>query len=250
MIKVLIFTAIAIVSYLVGNINFAKIISWHRHRKDITKLGSGNPGTMNMMRNFGLGVALVTVLLEFAKTILCCVVSGLIMKGDGLYNFAYFFAGAFVVLGSVFPIGTKGGKGLACLAGVFMCSPLWYVGLGLFVLGFVVLYFVDFAFVPTLSFCILMTIGLTIYFSLVRVTYFWAIIVIIWLLLFLIIFQHRGNIKRFIRKEEKKLGFPQMVKKLFKKQKGVEQIDEDKVDTPPEAEIVIDENDKNQNQNS
>lgn len=247
MINVLIFTAIAIVSYLIGNINMAKIIAWHRRKKDITQLGSGNPGTMNMLRNFGFWIAFGTMLLEFFKTGLCCILSGIIMREQGLYHFAYYFAGAFVVIGSVYPIGTKGGKGLACLAGIFMCSPLWYVGIGLFVLGFILLLIVDYAFVPTTLFCVLMTIALTIYFSIKQVTYFWAIIVIIWLLLALILYNHRGNFKRLFRKEEKKLGFAKMIKKMFKKQRGVDEISEDSVESEPEKEIIIEDDKDNQN---
>ena len=47
----------AVVSYLFGSINFAIIISKIKN-KDIRKIGSGNPGTLNMSRNFGLGLGL------------------------------------------------------------------------------------------------------------------------------------------------------------------------------------------------
>ena len=50
---ILYFVLVAFISYFVGTINFSKIIAWHYRRKDITKVGSGNPGTMNMLRSFG-----------------------------------------------------------------------------------------------------------------------------------------------------------------------------------------------------
>ena len=41
---------IVVVSYLAGNINFAVILSRVKHG-DIRKRGSGNPGTMNVIRS-------------------------------------------------------------------------------------------------------------------------------------------------------------------------------------------------------
>ena len=41
-----------VVSYFCGNISFARIISKTK-KQDITKLGSGNPGMTNTLRNFG-----------------------------------------------------------------------------------------------------------------------------------------------------------------------------------------------------
>ena len=56
------YVLIAVISYFIGTINFAKIISWYSRHKDITKVGSGNPGTMNMLRSFGFKLALFTFL--------------------------------------------------------------------------------------------------------------------------------------------------------------------------------------------
>ena len=49
-----IFKIIAVIvgSYLFGNINTALIISKIK-KGDVRKMGSGNPGTMNMFRNYG-----------------------------------------------------------------------------------------------------------------------------------------------------------------------------------------------------
>ena len=51
------FLILAIISYLIGNINFAVIISKLK-KNDIRKIGSGNPGTLNMSRTFGLKIGL------------------------------------------------------------------------------------------------------------------------------------------------------------------------------------------------
>ena len=60
------FLLLAIGSYLMGNINFAIIISKLK-KSDIRKLGSGNPGTLNMSRNFGLGIGVLTLVLDIVK---------------------------------------------------------------------------------------------------------------------------------------------------------------------------------------
>ena len=60
------FVLMALVCYFVGCVNFAMIIARTKH-KDAHKIGSGNPGTMNMCREFGLNVGLVNFLLDVAK---------------------------------------------------------------------------------------------------------------------------------------------------------------------------------------
>ena len=65
----LLLTILAVLSYLLGTMNWAVFISKLK-KKDIRKLGSGNPGTLNMSRNFGLKIGLLTFFLDvtFAST--------------------------------------------------------------------------------------------------------------------------------------------------------------------------------------
>ena len=57
---------LAIASYFVGNVNWAVIISKFK-KTDIRTMGSGNPGTLNMSRNFGLKFGLLTFFLDIMK---------------------------------------------------------------------------------------------------------------------------------------------------------------------------------------
>ena len=50
-IEILKYALVIVCGYLIGNISFARIISRCK-KQDITKQGSGNPGTMNMLRTF------------------------------------------------------------------------------------------------------------------------------------------------------------------------------------------------------
>lgn len=124
------FILLAIASYMVGNVNFAIIISKLKNR-DITKEGSGNPGTMNMSRTFGIKIGLITLLLDVLKGALPTLMAKLIFNGmyfgDSLLEVAVtaqYFAGFFTVVGHVFPISHnfKGGKGIATTIGVFLIA--------------------------------------------------------------------------------------------------------------------------------
>ena len=57
---------VVFVSYLCGNISFARIISKSK-QQDITKLGSGNPGMTNTLRNFGVKWGALNLLLDMLK---------------------------------------------------------------------------------------------------------------------------------------------------------------------------------------
>ena len=72
---------LAVCSYLFGNINFAKIISKSK-KDDITKYGSGNPGTLNTWRAFGFWAGLITFLLDMAKGVVACLLGYFILPTD------------------------------------------------------------------------------------------------------------------------------------------------------------------------
>ena len=116
----------AAVCYLIGCFNFAVVIAKIKH-KDITKIGSGNPGTMNMSREFGAAVGITTFLLDALKGGIPAVISYFIYKD---YVFAgtavvvsdvtRVFCGLCVVVGHIFPVTMrfKGGKGVASSIGL------------------------------------------------------------------------------------------------------------------------------------
>lgn len=127
------FILLALGSYLVGNINFAVIISKLK-KHDIRTLGSGNPGTLNMSRNFGLKIGVLTLALDILKGAIPTFIGYIIYKdmyfvGTTLpiNQLTQVGCGFFAVLGHVFPVFMKfkGGKGIATTIGVFaVCNPL------------------------------------------------------------------------------------------------------------------------------
>ncbi|MDE6613043.1 MAG: glycerol-3-phosphate acyltransferase [Clostridia bacterium] len=60
------FLIAAAVCYFIGCFNFAVLIS-HFKKKDIRDMGSGNPGTMNMTRSFGLKFGAINFFCDVIK---------------------------------------------------------------------------------------------------------------------------------------------------------------------------------------
>lgn len=128
---------VALLSYFFGNINWAIIISKSRN-KDIRKMGSGNPGTLNISRNLGLKAGLLTFFLDILKGVIPTLSAHLIFKGIVLFDsgfslndFAIYLCGFCVVLGHIFPVFLKfkGGKGIASTIGVFLTCEAVHGGL-------------------------------------------------------------------------------------------------------------------------
>ena len=110
-----------IVGYLMGNINFAVIIT-RLNKKNIKEMGSGNPGTMNMLRNMGAKWGALTLIGDAAKSAIPSLIGNALIGPVGMYA-----AGLASVVGHVYPVtmGFKGGKGVACAIGFFLvASPI------------------------------------------------------------------------------------------------------------------------------
>lgn len=239
------FVSVALISYVIGTINFSKIIAWNLKRKDITKVGSGNPGTMNMLRSFGFGAALLTFLAETLKSGLLCLAFKMIFpQFDQLM---YFFAGFFLMMGYNFPIWTKfkGGKGVACFIGIFLFSNLWYAALGWFIILFFLFIYIDYAFVMSFLCIGGLSIAYTVYLWVCNIPYAWIVTVIIWVLVIITVIKHRGNIKRLASGTEKKIGFKDKLKKFFCHKKGQFIMDEENFNHKPEGEIIVYESPEN-----
>lgn len=130
---------IAIACYFIGCFNFARLISKFKKR-DITKIGSGNPGTMNMSREFGLKIGFITFLCDAFKGGIPALVCFFIYRDfrfsgtqTAVSDFIRYFCGLFVIIGHVFPVTSKfqGGKGIASTFGLFWfalsCENAWYI---------------------------------------------------------------------------------------------------------------------------
>lgn len=239
------YLALTIVAgYLIGNINFARIFSWMFAKKDITTVGSKNPGTMNMLRTRGFGEALLTLLMEAVKSGAPALACFFLFKTyfPGYEDLAYFLSAIGAVVGHCFPVfyKFKGGKGVACTFGMFLFHPnCWWVSLVMFAICFLLFFFIEYPFIISLTFILTMSIYATCIFALAHVNLYIALIVVLWLNFVLIVFMHRGNIKRLVTGKENKVNFRE---KVFKKRSKKQDTD-DKADKQPTEESK----DKNEN---
>ena len=145
---------IAVVCYLIGCFNFAILISKLK-KSDITKRGSGNPGTMNMTREFGMKIGVITFFCDAFKGGIPALIGFFVYKNYlfagtsvAVSDFIRYFCGAFVIIGHVFPVTMKfkGGKGIASTLGLFWlslaCENAWLLPIGFLFLVFVASYIV------------------------------------------------------------------------------------------------------------
>ena len=224
--EVLEYVLLVIGSYFIGNISWARIIS-KKHNGDITKNGSGNPGTMNMLRTYGVGLGLLTLILDAIK--------GVVTSLAGLFLFKYtnlnaeiglYVGGLSAVVGHMFPViyKFKGGKGVATSLGVFMvANPLWL--LIAFIGGFIYVWFFDYGSVASLVIITFMSIMQGYHNNktyagdlqtlLVLNMLIFAIFCLVWI-------AHRKNIVRLLVGKENKANLQKSFKKKLSTQKKEE----------------------------
>ena len=224
----------AIVCYFVGCFNAALIIARRNHR-DITKMGSGNPGTMNISRELGWRAGIVTFFCDALKGAIPAVIAYFIYRkytfaGTEVIvsDFMRYFCGLFVVVGHIFPVTMKfkGGKGIASTFGLFWgalaCENGWWaLGMLGLVLGIVLfIYFTEWGGLGSLlgvsSFSV---IQLIIFFARYEKTelnaYLVGTFVLILLLNIFTWLAHYKNLRRLFSGEEHRSS----LKKIFRKKK-------------------------------
>lgn len=109
----------AVISYILGSVNPALLISKYIYNTDIRSEGSGNPGATNMTRVLGKKAGAVVFFLDFSKGLIAAAAAKcLVYFFDAPYE-TVLLAGLFVQLGHIFPVffKFKGGKGVATAAG-------------------------------------------------------------------------------------------------------------------------------------
>jgi len=203
------FVLLVLGGYFVGNFSSAKFLSKLKH-DDITKHGSGNPGTMNMLRTYGIGLGIATLVMDALKGAIPSIV-GLYLFGGPSASLGYIglFVGGFSsILGHIFPIifKFKGGKGVACILGMFaVAEPLW--ALIAFAISFVSLLLFQYGALTSFIFITILIVIEGYKFSGNVV-----ICVLLFCIFFLAWFMHRQNFFRLLIGKENKIN-------LFKRKK-------------------------------
>ncbi len=189
-----------IISYLIGSIPSAYIAGRVSKNIDIRKFGSGNVGATNAFRVLGKFWGIVVFICDFLKGFFCVGILPHIFKISLEPKFITVL-GISVILGHIYTIflNFKGGKGVATgfgvLLGLGLYIPQFYLVL-LIVLGVWMITFYFCEIVSLASILSALTLPLaTFYLS--KDYFIFTLIVGI-----LIIWRHRSNIKRLLKKEE------------------------------------------------
>ncbi len=196
--------AIPVAAYVLGSIPFGLILAELFGGGDVRKAGSGNIGATNVARVVGPLAGILTLLLDAAKG------AGAVLIAQKLSNDSatwMMIAASAVLMGHCFPVWLKfmGGKGVATAAGMFfVLSPL--ACLGAVILFILVVIFWRYVSLGAVSAAAAMP--LLIYFL-------WAphhapplaITIGTVAVTLLIIYKHRGNLKRLLEGVEPKFSF-------------------------------------------
>lgn len=202
------YIVVAILSYLIGSINFSIIISKKVAGFDVREKGSGNAGTTNMLRTVGKKAALITLVCDILKGVISILLALLIGKiaKEANNSILVQIAGILVIIGHTFPIffKFKGGKGVATAVGVLLTTN-WQIGLICLIFGLVLIALTRIVSLGSITAAILFPI-LVLFIKtnyIVEGNYFiYSLIIAV-----MVVFNHRENVKRLLSGTENKLSF-------------------------------------------
>ena len=195
------YVLLAVCGYLLGNISLGILIARLYGISDIRKVGSGNAGTTNVLRNLGWVPSVLTLAGDCLKGLIAALI-GKWVAGD----IGALIAGNFAVLGHDYPVffRFRGGKGIATNLGlILVANPMIAVGL---------------------TIAVLIVVGVSRYMSLGSIMACFAYPTLVAILMrgnahyaaclgfgifagALALFQHRANLMRLIRGQENRLDF-------------------------------------------
>ena len=189
-------------SYIIGKL----------HHTDIRKHGSGNAGTTNALRTFGLKAGVITLLCDLLKCVAAvCIVRAVFRTGyKEILPLLGLYAGFGCVLGHNFPVylGFKGGKGVAASLG-FAFAMHWTAGILSLAVFFIIFFTTHLVSLGSLlaytatSVYLMIRCGLGGFGMAAKLRIEFCIILV--LMLGLTVFRHRENIKRLMNGSENKV---------------------------------------------
>jgi len=188
---------IIFLSYIIGSIPTAYLLTKIFKGVDIRTVGSKNPGATNVLRTTGVTLGILTLIIDFIKG----VVPILIAKKFLPYNFLPVIMFSVVLGHTTTPfLSFKGGKGVATFFGSLCAmSPYMFVYVSVvFIIVFLLTHIVSIS--SIFSALIFLVLSLIKNFREYQYTKIFFLLTTLW-----IVYRHKSNIKRIVLKEEKKL---------------------------------------------
>lgn len=199
--------ATAVIAYLLGCFNGSVIVSKYILRDDVRTHGSGNAGLTNFYRCFGGPLTAVVILTDMLKAILAVLIGAwaarhFLLNDPVIATLGKYWAGLFCLLGHMFPcmFHFKGGKGI--LSGGAMALMIdWRVALVVWGSFFLLAMLTKYVSLGSLG------AGASFPFVSLYVYRDPVIFAVSFLIGAMVVWQHRGNIKRLLGGTESKFKF-------------------------------------------
>lgn len=122
--RIMALIGIALIAFLIGSFSPAIVISNAVSKRDIRKYGSGNAGSTNMARTFGMKFGILTFLGDVLKGAVVAYLSTIAssLLGEQGMRYAVIAGSIFAVVGHNWPVyySFRGGKGVATTLGVLL----------------------------------------------------------------------------------------------------------------------------------
>jgi glycerol-3-phosphate acyltransferase PlsY len=193
--------AVVVAAYLIGSISFAVVVSKVFGLPDPHSYGSGNPGATNVLRTGNKAAAALTLLGDGLKGFVAVTLAARLGASWGDASLATAGAALAVFLGHLYPIYHRfaGGKGVATALGIAFALS-WQLGLALFGVWLAAALLTRMSSVASMAAAIgAPLLGL---YMLGNSPEAWALFPIAALL----IWRHRGNIRKLLAGEERRIG--------------------------------------------
>lgn len=193
--------AAVLLSYLIGSISFAVVVSRLMGLADPRSYGSGNPGATNVLRTGNKTAAVLTLLGDALKGVAAVLLVKLAAARWGLGEGTLALAALAVFIGHLFPIFHRfqGGKGVATAAGVLLAiHPV--VGGATLVTWLLIAFFFRLSSLAALVSAVFAPLWYGLVFG------FDAINAAILLMSALLVWRHRANIANLLAGRESRIG--------------------------------------------
>lgn len=192
---------VVVLSYLIGSISFAVVVSAAMGLSDPRSYGSGNPGATNVLRSGNKKAAILTLLGDAFKGWFAVWLVRVLAVRYGLDVTDLALAGIAVFVGHLWPVFFRfqGGKGVATAAGVLLAFDPW-LGLATLATWLLVAFVFRYSSLAALAAAIGAPIFAILLFVPQRITLAVATMSL------LLIWRHKKNIGNLIAGRESRLG--------------------------------------------